>query len=172
MASNETQPVVKRDFEKLNEFYSVPPYLRELHGSCEVDITVIFSSSVFGNFSQLVVFDFGQRSHLALDLSIDVGSQEFLSAFAEGKSKLIADWSPWDNGSMKVIAFHSKISPVFDNEGLLSKYKLPLRPEDIVPSPILIGSGCLSKENYKDVMHQLLFVEESYIRKQVARYSK
>ena len=57
---------------------------------------------------------------------------------------------------------------MFNNEHLVAKYKLPRR-EDIVPLTLLDGSKGLSKDNYKDVMHQLLFVEEFYIRQQFAR---
>ena len=158
------------DTEELsNEFhYPVKPYLRYLNGSCEVEIIVSFSTLVFGSFAQVLVLDFGKESHLAVKMNIEVGSQEFLQEFGEEKSKFDLDWTLWDDGSRKIVKFEPKRPSVFNNEHLTDKYKLP-RAEDIVPCPLLVKSQGLSPKNYMDVMHQLLFVKEFYIRKQIAR---
>ena len=133
-----------------------------------MEIVVSFSTLVFGSFKQFVVFDFGKETHLAVRMYIEIGSQEFLQEFSEEKAKLVLEGPLWDDGSRKIISFGHKTPSVFNNDCLTAKYKLP-RPDDIVPSPLLDGSQGLSKENYLDVMHQLLFVEELYIRKKVAR---
>lgn len=133
-----------------------------------MEIVVSFSTLVFGSFRQFVVFDFGKESHLALQMNIEIGSQEFLQEFSEEKAKLVLQGPQWDDGYRKIIAFAHKTPSVFNNEYLTAKYKLP-RPGDIVPSPLLDGSQGLSKETYLDIMHQLLFVEEFYIRKKVSR---
>lgn len=163
-------PVTVPHSEELTDeqHYQVASHLRVLHGSCEVEIVVSFSTLVFGSFRQFVVFDFGKQSHLALEMNIEIGSQDFLQEFKEEKAKLDLKGPIWDDGSRKIIPFGPKPPSVFNNEYLTAKYQLP-RPDDIVPSPILDGSQGLSKENYLDVMHQLLFVEEFYIRKKVAR---
>ena len=148
--------------------YPVKQYLRTLHGSCEVDIIVSFSTLVFGNFAQVLVLDFGKETHLAVKLNVEVGSQEFLEEFREGKTQLTLDWTLWDDGSREIIKFEPKLPTVFSNEHLIDKYQLP-RAEEIVPSPLLDKSQGLSQKNYTNVMHQLLFVEEFYIRKQIAR---
>ena len=148
--------------------HAVKPYLRSLHGSCEVEISIAFSTLVFGSFSQVLVLDFGQKSHLAVKMNIEVGSQEFLQEFGEEKSKLALDWTPWDDGSREIVKFEPKLQSVFNDEHLMDKYKLP-KVEDIVPSSLLDKSQGLSPKNYQDVMHQLLFVEEFYIRKQISR---
>ena len=155
--------------ENLDIFhYPVKPGLQESHGSCEIKIVVSFSTLVFGYFAQVLVLDFGREKHLALRMSVEVGSQKFLQEFSEAKVNLTLDWPLWDDGSRDIIKFEPKRPPIFNNEHLVAKYKLPKR-EDIVPSTLLDGSKGLSKDNYKDVMHQLLFVEEFYIRQQFAR---
>lgn len=148
--------------------YPVKPNLQESRGSCEVEIVVSFSTFVFGYFAQVLVLDFGKAKHLAVKMTVEVGSQKFLQEFGEAKANLTLDWPLWDDGSRDIIKFEPKRPSVFNNEHLVAKYKLPKR-EDIVPSTLLDGSKVLSKDNYKDVMHQLLFVEEFYIRQQFAR---
>lgn len=151
--------------------YPIPSFLRELHGTCEVNIVLSFSTFVFGNFRQYVVFDFGKELHLGLEMSVEIGSQEFLKEFSEEKTKLALDGPFWDDGYRTIVPFRPKTPSVFGNENLTDLYKLP-RTEDIVPCPLLDESQGLHKDNYRDIMHQLLFVEEFYIRKQVARLDK
>lgn len=140
-----------------------------MEGICEVEITVTFSTLVFGSFAQVLVLDFGKESSpLAVKMNIEVGSQEFLQDFHEDKSELALEWAPWDDGSRKIIKFEPKQPTVFNDDPLMEKYKLP-KAEDIVPCPLLDQSQGLSPRNYVAVMHQLLFVEEVYIRKQIAR---
>ena len=148
--------------------YPVEPYLRALHGSCEVDIVITFSTLVFGSFSQIVVLDFGIESLLAVKMNVEVGSQEFLQEFSEEKSQLTLNGKLWDDGSRQIVKFEPKLTSMFCNEHLIDKYQLP-SAEQIVPSPLLDKSQGLSPRNYTNVMHQLLFVEELYIRKQIAR---
>ena len=165
--------MIPPDTEEItDEFhYRVNPYLRSLHGNCEVEITVSFSTLVFGSFAQVLVLDFGKDSaHLAVKMKIEVGSQEFLQEFGEEKSKLALNWTLWDDGSREIIQIEPRRPSVFNNDHLIDKYKLP-KAEDIVPCPLLDKSQGLSPKNYMDVMHQLLFVEEFYIRKQIARYT-
>ena len=169
--NGEPMKVKSPETEVLNDefHYEVKPYMRSLHGSCEVEIKVSFSTPLFGSFAQVLVLDFGKESsHLAMKMNIEVGSQEFLQEFVEEKSKLDLNWTLWDDGSREIVKFEPERPAVFNNDQLIDKYKLP-KAEDIVPCPLLDKSQGLSPKNYKDVMHQLLFVEEFYIRKQIAR---
>ena len=173
MASPNGEPVKVKspENEVLNDefHYEVRPHMRSLHGSCEVEIKVSFSTLVFGSFAQVLVLDFGKESSpLGVKMNIEVGSQEFLEEFGEEKSKLDLDWTLWDDGSREIVKFEPKRPAVFNNDKLIDKYKLP-KAEDIVPCPLLDKTQGLSPKNYKDVMHQLLFVEEFYIRKQISR---
>lgn len=150
--------------------YHVPPYLRALDSNCEVEVALSFSTFVFGNFRQYLVFDFGQESPLALEFCVEIGSQEFLRELSEEKTKLALGGPLWDESYWKIVPFECKTSSVFKNDNLTDLYKLPVdRVDDVVPCPLLDESQGLSEKNYKDIMHQLLFVEEFYIRKQVAR---
>lgn len=153
-----------------NEFhYAVKSYMCALHGRSEVEVTVSFCTSVFGSFADVLVFDFGEKSAcLAVKMNIEVGSQEFLQEFDEEKSKVALDCTLWDDGSREIVKFEPQKPSVFKNDHLINKYKLP-KAEDIIPCPLLDKSQGLSPKNYLNVMHRLLFVEEFYIRKQIAR---
>lgn len=169
-ASAAPTSVKSPDSEELSDMFHYPvnSHLHASHSSCEVEIVVSFSSLVFGNFAQVLVLDFGKENHLAMRMNIEVGSQEFLKEFSEAKTNLTLGWPIWDDGSREIIKFNPERPSVFNNEHLIDKYKLP-RPDNIVPSPLLDGSQGLSKNSYRDIMHQLLFVEELYIRKKVSR---
>ena len=158
------------DNEELTDYfhYQIELNLNKLQGSCEVDIVVSFSTLMFGNFGQVLVLDFETQSYLSVEMNIEVGSQELLEEFSEKKSHLNLDWTSWDDGSREIVKSEAKNPSVFNNEHLLDKYQLP-RAEEIEPSPLLDKSQGLNQGNYANVMHQLLFVEEVFIRKQIAR---
>lgn len=149
--------------------YAVEPHLRSLNGIYQAEIVVTFSALVFGSFSQVLVLDFGRDSaHLSVIMNVEVGSQEFLEEYGVEKCKLSLDGTLWDDGSRNIVKFEPKQASTFSNDNLLDMYKLP-KQEEMVPSALLDKSQGLRPQNYKRVMHQLLFVEEVYIRKQIAR---
>ncbi|XP_015762501.1 PREDICTED: uncharacterized protein LOC107341573 [Acropora digitifera] len=151
--------------------YAVEPHLRSLNGIYQAEIVVTFSALVFGSFSQVLVLDFGRDSaHLSVIMNVEVGSQEFLEEYGNEKCKLSLDGTLWDDGSRNIVKFEPKQASTFSNDDLLDTYKLP-KQEEMVPSALLDKSQGLRPHNYKKVMHQLLFVEEVYIRKQVASFN-
>ncbi|XP_068761782.1 3'-5' exoribonuclease HELZ2-like isoform X3 [Montipora capricornis] len=151
--------------------YALKPHLPSLEGSYELEINVAFSTLVFGNFAQVLVLDFGGDSaHLAVKMNVEVGSQEFWQEYGEEKAKLTLDWTLWDDGSRKIVKFEPKQPLPFNNDYLLGMYKLP-REDEMVPCALFDKGQGLRPENYKNVMHQLLFIEEFYIRKQIARFN-
>ncbi|KAK2571999.1 putative helicase with zinc finger domain, partial [Acropora cervicornis] len=149
--------------------YAVEPHLRSLNGIYQAEVVVTFSALVFGSFSQVLVLDFGRDSaHLSVIMNVEVGSQEFLEEYGNEKCKLSLDGTLWDDGSRNIVKFEPKQASTFSNDDLLDAYKLP-KQEEMVPSALLDKSQGLRPHNYEKVMHQLLFVEEVYIRKQIAR---
>ncbi|XP_068672377.1 3'-5' exoribonuclease HELZ2-like isoform X2 [Montipora foliosa] len=151
--------------------YALKPDLPPWKGSYELEVNVTFSTLVFGNFAQVLVLDFGRDSaHLAVKMNVEVGSQEFWQEYGEEKAKLTYDWTLWDDGSRKIVKFEPKQPLPFNNDYLLDMYKLP-REDEMVPCPLFDKGQGLRPENYKNVMHQLLFIEEFYIRKQIARFN-
>ncbi|XP_015780761.1 PREDICTED: uncharacterized protein LOC107358681 [Acropora digitifera] len=151
--------------------YAVEPHLRSLNGIYQAEIVVTFSALVFGSFSQVLVLDFGRDSaHLSVIMNVEVGSQEFLEEYGIEKCKLSLDGTLWDDGSRNIVKFEPKQASTFSNDDLLDMYKLP-KQEEMVPSALLDKSQGLRPQNYKKVMHQLLFVEEVYIRKQIASFN-
>ena len=73
----------------------------------------------------------------------------------------------WDDGSVEIIKFQSQTNVASDEETLVNAFKLPKRLENIVSAQVMKYE--LTMENYKRVLHQLLFAEEMFMRKQLSR---
>ena len=73
----------------------------------------------------------------------------------------------WDDGSVEIIKFQSQPNVASDEETLVNAFKLPKRLENIVSAQVMKYE--LTMENYKRVLHQLLFAEEMFMRKQLSR---
>ena len=73
----------------------------------------------------------------------------------------------WDDGSVEIIKFQSQPNVASDEETPVNAFKLPKRLENIVSAQVMKYE--LTMENYKRVLHQLLFAEEMFMRKQLSR---
>ena len=73
----------------------------------------------------------------------------------------------WDDGSVEILKFQSQPNVASDEETLVNAFKLPKRLENIVSAQVMKYE--LTMENYKRVLHQLLFAEEMFMRKQLSR---
>lgn len=73
----------------------------------------------------------------------------------------------WDDGSVEIVSFQSK--DITEQEALIniSAFRLPQRLENIVSAQVIKYE--LNVNNYKRVLHQLLFAEEMFMRKQLTR---
>ena len=74
----------------------------------------------------------------------------------------------WDDGSLEIVGLEPNPNTVSDGEALANVYKLPKRLENVVSAQILKYE--LDRDNYRRVLHQLLFAEEMFMRKQLSRY--
>ena len=103
-------------------------------------------------------------------MNIDVGTEAFLQEVTKERDKLRFDQPLWDDSSKQIIKFEPRPPDSTDeSKKLLARYKLPSRPEVIVPSSLMTGDQALNWTNYRRVMHQLLFVEEYSMRQEISR---
>ena len=148
--------------EKLDELsYRVQSH--NIEGRMKIDVTVTFSTSIFGSFAQCVVFDFGKKPYLVQRLNVNVCGKGDSEELIAARHEVGVQRRMWNENSMKV----SKASPGVQCDQLLKRYSLPERQENIVCTQVRTGEATC--DYYKRVMHQLLFIEETYMRQQIGR---
>ena len=128
-----------------------------------VEFSVQFSSGVFGDFEQKLVFDFGQGLVLVRPLFASVVTKDICSS-GQGTSSRAAYCCTleWSEKEMELVKCKDFIE--MDLDGLCDQYCIP----DVLPDP----SECaeFTRETYCKLWHDILFIEEKYIQEEVARY--
>ena len=147
---------------KLKAFWYKLPDVNNFSGLAKVSFTVSFESSLYGSFDQCIVFDFGKKPYLVRRLNVDVqsGSLPQTSIFLQHATATAV----WDERSMDVVRFVHKTGEALQGEHLSRIYSLQKQGN--------ITAEELRRDNYKTVMHQLLFVEEGFMTNELSRYSK
>ncbi|XP_028391336.1 uncharacterized protein LOC114516141 isoform X3 [Dendronephthya gigantea] len=125
-----------------------------------VQFSIQFSSGVFGDFEQKLVFDFGQGSVLVRPLFVSVVSKDF--SRAESSRTRYCHIAEWSVDKMELVPCKELMR--WDLEGLCERYSIP----DILPDPAKCPA--FSREKYCNIWHQILLIEERHIRTEVARY--
>ena len=147
---------------KLKAFWYKLPDVNNFSGLAKVSFTVSFESSLYGSFDQCIVFDFGRKPYLVRRLNVDVqsGSLPQTSIFSQHATATAV----WDERSTDVVRFVHKTGEALQGEHLSRIYSLQKQGN--------ITAEELRRDNYKTVMHQLLFVEEGFMTNELSRYSK
>lgn len=124
-----------------------------------MSLTVSFNSTLYGNFDQYIVFDFGRKPYLVQKLNADVRSESL------SQTPIVSQHTPtatiWDESSTEVVRFVHGTGEALQGEHLSRTYSLR-KQVDVVASE-------LNLDNYKQVMHQLLFVEEGFMKDEISR---
>ena len=127
-----------------------------------VQFCVQFSSDVLGNFRQKLLFDFGNDMILSRLLNVSVVSEEICISKDEYlPSTTFCRILEWSEEEMELVG--CKDFQGMDPDGLCEKYK----NEDALPDPAEIGE--FTRNTYCKQWHDVLFHEEQYIEKEVAR---
>ncbi|XP_022797854.1 uncharacterized protein LOC111336086, partial [Stylophora pistillata] len=142
-------------------WYKSPSSAR-LVGRVEVVLKVSFESPLYGSFEQLVSFDFGRKPYLVKKLTADVTSESVTLPTAPEHLATHAS-AIWDERSVEVVRFVHETKEALQAEHLSRKHILPRQVE--------ITDKVLSPKIYKNVMHQLLFAEERFMREEISRYT-
>lgn len=124
-------------------------------------MTVSFDSRLYGSFEQLVLFDFGKKPYLVKKLNADVMSESLSRMSIVPEQATASAEAVWDEVSMEVIRFVHGTSEAVQAEHLSRTYCLPKKVE--------ITAETLSPAVYKSLMHQILFVEEGFMKDEISR---
>ena len=127
-----------------------------------VQFCVQFSSGVFGDFEQKLVFDFGNSLVLARTLRVSVVSEDICSNEEDCSSRTrycrVLDWSV---EKMELMLCKDLLR--LDPDGLTEQYNIP----DDLPDPSVFVE--FTRETYCKLWHDILYIEEKYIQEEVAR---
>ena len=135
----------------------------------KVAVSVSFETTTFNRtFTQCLRFDFGKKPYLIQGLNVDIANEEILKTISSTRQKLNLDTSVWTEGSVDIVPCPEFTEMSAIDGLLLTKYRLPERIENVVSAQIIDGN--VTVDNYKRVMHQLLFTEELFMKKAISRY--
>lgn len=126
-----------------------------------MSLTVSFESSLFGSFDQVVLFDFEKKPYLVQKLNADVMSEALSKTPIVLEHATASAQAIWDENSMEVVRFVHGTSEALQAEHLSRTYSLPKQVE--------ITAETFNPGIYKRIMHQLLFVEEGFMRDEISR---
>lgn len=148
--------------------YTLPWNSDERKGRMEVAITVSFNTTKLNQTStQCLRFDFGKKPYLLQGLNVDIANMDALKGVSEIRQQLQLDPIVWTEGSIDIVPWPEITDTSHHDVLLLEKYRLPERIENVISLQIVERN--LSMENYKRVMHQLLFTEELFMKKAISR---
>ena len=128
-----------------------------------VQFCIQFSSDVFGDFQQKLVFDFGCGSVLARSLYVSVISKDICSS-NEGPSSRTTYCRILELSVEKMELILCKDLVGLDLDGLCERYNIP---KDLPADPA--ESVEFTRETYCKLWHDILFIEEQHIQMEVAR---
>ena len=129
-----------------------------------VQFKVKFFSDVFGDFKQKIVFDFGRDMVLVRALNVSILSKDICDSKEKSTSRTthcrILEWSL---GDMELVECKD-LTPLYSDGVSSEQYSIPnhLRnPSEVVE---------FTRENYCNLWHDILFIEEKHIQGEVWRY--
>ena len=134
----------------------------------KVVVSVSFETTTNNQtFTQCLRFDFGKKPFLLQGLNVDIARKEALDTLLATREELKLHSSVWREESEDIVAWPETSDMSSQDLLLLKKYKLPERIENVIPAQIIDGK--MTVHNYKRVMHQLLFTEELFMKKEISR---
>ncbi|XP_063925906.1 probable helicase with zinc finger domain isoform X1 [Zophobas morio] len=137
--------------------------------STDYAIVVIFQTTIFGTFRQSVVFDFGSEPVLVKHLCVDVVPDSDIEKIKEIRKEITCSVSErWTSANAEIVPFVSTLVSLSGNleweTNLKAMYPYP-QVDSFVLSNATVSEKKLTRNNYRERMHELLLVEE------IARYN-
>lgn len=144
-------------------------------------IKVGFSTEIYGTFRQTVVFDVGREPVLVKHICVDVVPVTEVDKIQEIKKDIVMSTAErWDETNSEIaefttvpIAHMQSAAYTADAERereLLVRYPLP-KASTFVLTQSTITEKRLTRNNYRNRIHELLYVEEIARYEQIARYN-
>ena len=150
----------------------------------EYRVKISFKAEIFGTFRQTIVFSFGLEPYLRKDVSVEVKPPAILetsddhevteeaSALKLQKLQdvLVTQTERWSQANCQIKDFQPPIQlPPDEDKFLYQKYPMP-QPATFRPSKSVIEPS-LTKFNYKNRMHELLYIEEMAQFEQISQFN-
>ncbi|XP_022109839.1 helicase with zinc finger domain 2-like isoform X2 [Acanthaster planci] len=128
-------------------------------------IDVIFRSQILGSFSQWVLFDLGTEPYLVRKLQVVVGLGAPNETFDEINGKQRNTCEVWDDGNSEIVRFYEDSYQLSSTEvKLLADYVLPISFD-------IDNLGELSRDNYREYMHAMLYLEEKECNTKISKFA-
>ena len=138
----------------------------------EYKIEITFKATVYGTFKQSVIFSFGSEPYLRKDVSVDVkpALDDEESKLEELQDILVAQGERWNEKNCQIRDFNPPLQIVPPEDTFLyQNYPMP-QPVSFKPSKAVIEHS-LTKMNYKQRMHDLLYIEEMAQFEQISHFN-
>lgn len=141
----------------------------------EYHIVVVFQTTIFGTFRQSVVFDFGVEPVLVKHLCVDVVPDSDLEKINEIRKEITLSMSErWTSANSEIVPFFSTLVSTGANQEwektLISMYPYP-QIENFVLSNATVSEKKITRNNYRERMHELLLVEEIARTNLISQYN-
>ncbi|CAH1119647.1 unnamed protein product [Phaedon cochleariae] len=141
----------------------------------EYRISVVFTTNIFGTFRQSVVFDFSTEPVLVKHLCVDVVPDLDLEKIFEIRKEITLSIAErWTVHNSDIVTFQSKLVHTSANEEwekrLRSMYPCP-HADTFLLSHATVAEKKFTKNNYRERMHELLFIEEMARYDLIAQYN-
>lgn len=138
-------------------------------------IKVVFTTGIYGTFRQSIVFDFSSEPVLVKHLCVDVVPDSDLDKINEIRKEITLSLSErWNAHNSEILPFQSTVVNTNSNEEwekkLRSLYPCP-RDDTFVLSQATVHEKKFTKNNYRERMHELLFIEEMARYELIAQYN-
>ena len=128
-----------------------------------VQFRIQFSSKVLGDFRQTLLFDFGNGLVLARSLNVLIVSRDMYNSKEVSSSRTsYCNILEWSEEEMELVKCKDLVEMNLD--GLCDQYSIP----DALPD--LSGCTEFTRETYCKLWHDILFIEEKHIQREVKRY--
>ncbi|CAH0546095.1 unnamed protein product [Brassicogethes aeneus] len=152
------------DIKNDQEWISPLQMTEEYKFSIDYKVRVVFKTDIFGTFRQSIVFDFYTEPVLVKHLCVDVVPDSEIDKINEIRREITVSMSErWTPENCDIFRFNSKIiesgSSEEWEEGLKAVYPVP-ETGKFTLSACTVSEKKFTKNNYRNRMHELLFVEE------------
>ena len=123
---------------------------------------VQFSTSVFGDFQQKLVFDFGGSKILARPLYVSVVGEDICNSKDEPSSRTTyCNILKWSVEKMELMLCNDLMEQ--NSDSLCEQYCIP----DVLPDPSQFRE--FKRDTYCKLWHDILFIEEEHIQAEIGR---
>ncbi|XP_060520243.1 probable helicase with zinc finger domain isoform X2 [Cylas formicarius] len=140
----------------------------------EYRIKVMFTTGIFGTFRQSIVFDFSFEPVLVKHLCVDVVPDSEIDKINEIRKEITLSISErWTATNSDIVHFRSSLVSSGNDEWetrLKGMYPCP-QAETFVLSHATLAEKKFTRNNYRERMHQLLFIEEMARYDLIAQYN-